>query len=384
MSFLSGTTSSGSLAATERETPDLEQLFLAGTPLLDVRAPVEVAKGGFPNATNIPLLDDQQRHDIGLRYAEQGQDAAIELGLALATPGIRQQRLDAWSAFIEQHPDGYLFCFRGGLRSRTTQQWLHEIGIDYPLIPGGYKAIRRFLLERMQGLIAHSPARVLAGPTGSGKTEVIHAWPNSLDLEGLANHKGSAFGQAFSPQPSQIDWEHGFTIDWMRRAHARSAPVLLEDESRLIGRIFLPPELQTLLASAPEIALIAPMPERIERLRDDYVMPIVTHYQHQEQAPEQARTRIIDHIEHNLGRIRKRLGGARHSELTALVPVAVDELLGHNNWAGFDSLIEQLLTDYYDPMYRYQQGRSRRPQVFAGTHDEILDWLSSTDGLRPS
>lgn len=382
MSILSGATSSGRVAATDNGTPDLEQLFVSGTPLLDVRAPVEVAKGGFPNATNIPLLDDQQRHEIGLRYAEQGQDAAIELGLALATPEIRQQRLDAWTAFIEQHPTGYLFCFRGGLRSRTTQQWLRDTGIDYPLIPGGYKALRRFLLDRMHGLIAHSPARVLAGPTGSGKTEVIHAWLHSLDLEGLANHKGSAFGQAFSPQPSQIDWEHRFTIDWMRRTHDHSAPVLLEDESRLIGRIFLPPELQTLLACAPEIALVASMPERIERLRHDYVMPIVTHYQ--QQTPDQAEAAIIRHIEHTLNRIRKRLGGARHSELSALVPMAVNELLRQDNWAVFDGLIEQLLTDYYDPMYRYQQGRSRRPQAFAGTHDEVLDWLSRTDGLSAS
>ena len=168
----------------------------------------------------------------------------------------------------------------------------------------------------------------------------------------------------------------------MRRRHAHSAPVLLEDESRLIGRIFLPPELQTLLARAPEVALVAPMQERIERLRRDYVMPIVTHYQ--QQAPEQAHAGIIEHIEHNLGRIRKRLGGARHSELSALVPVAVDELLNHDNWTPFDRLIEQLLTDYYDPMYRYQQGRSQRPQVFAGTHDDILDWLSHTDGLSAS
>ena len=360
-------------AAVTDASPDLEHIFLHSIPLLDVRAPVEVAKGSFPAATNIPLLDDQQRHDIGLRYAEQGQDAAIALGLEMATPTIREQRLTAWNDFIREHPDGYLFCFRGGLRSRTTQQWLQDAGVDYPLIPGGYKAMRRFLLERMYRLIAEGRIQVVSAPTGSGKTELIHAWPQSIDLEGLANHKGSAFGKAFTPQPSQIDWEHQFTIDWMHLRQATASPVLMEDESRLIGQVFLPPELQTLLASAPELRLQASLDERVQRLRRDYVQPIREHYQTTD--PEQCAQHFTEHVQHNIGRIRKRLGGARHAAMHDAVPDAVQALLAHNDWAGFDSLIRQLLTDYYDPMYAYQQSRSSRPCAASGNHDELLHWL---------
>ncbi|TGG90240.1 tRNA 2-selenouridine(34) synthase MnmH [Natronospirillum operosum] len=357
---------------------DFASLLLQNRPLMDVRAPVEFARGAFPSARNLPLLDDDQRHQIGLRYAEAGEEAAIALGLELATPATRQARLDAWAGFIERHPGGALYCFRGGLRSRTTQEWLQAEGLDYPLVRGGYKALRRFLLDQMQALIERGNIRTLAGPTGSGKTQVVHAWPQSVDLEGLARHKGSAFGREFVPQPSQIDWEHAMTLDWLRRRDDSSAPVLMEDESRLIGRIHLPPELQVLLQSAPEIRLEASLQQRVERLREDYVMTIVRHYQHSE--PGHCWQRVADHIGDNLTRIRKRLGGARHQALLAAVPDAVAALRDHGDWGGFDGIIRSLLQDYYDPMYQYQLTRYQRRQVFTGTHDEVLAWLADQDG----
>ena len=126
------------------DTADYRRLFLQDTPLLDVRAPVEFARGAVPNATNLPLLDDLQREQIGIRYKNAGQEEAIRLGLELATPKIRAQRLRDWQGFSDAHPDGFIYCFRGGLRSRTTQQWLQQQGVDYPLVRGGYKAMRRF------------------------------------------------------------------------------------------------------------------------------------------------------------------------------------------------------------------------------------------------
>ncbi|MCH8552615.1 MAG: tRNA 2-selenouridine(34) synthase MnmH [Natronospirillum sp.] len=357
---------------------DFADLLLQGRPLMDVRAPVEFTRGAFPAAQNLPLLDDEQRHQVGLRYAEAGEEAAIALGIELATPDIKQARLDAWAGFIEQHPEGALYCFRGGLRSRTTQEWLQAEGLDYPLVKGGYKALRRFLLDQLQALIAQGNIRTLAGPTGSGKTEVIHAWPHSIDLEGLARHKGSAFGREFVPQPSQIDWEHALTIDWLRRRNNSSAPLLLEDESRLIGRIFLSPELQTLLQTAPEVRVQASLQERVQRLREDYVMTIVRHYQDTE--PEHCWEQVATYIGDNLTRIRKRLGGARHQALLASVPQAVAALRDHDDWSGFDDIIRSLLQDYYDPMYQYQLTRYQRPLAFTGTHDEVLAWLAEQDG----
>ena len=97
---------------------------------MDVRAPIEFEQGAFPNAVNQPLMDDQERHEVGIRYKQAGQDAAIKLGNKLVSGEIKAQRIARWKRFAEQHPDGYLYCFRGGLRSRTAQQWLKEQGIE--------------------------------------------------------------------------------------------------------------------------------------------------------------------------------------------------------------------------------------------------------------
>ena len=132
-----------------QDTRDFARLFLDDVPLLDVRAPVEFNQGAFPLATNLPLLNDDERHRIGICYKEKGQAAAIELGHQLVGGDIRAARTHTWLDWCRQHPDGYLYCFRGGLRSQTVQQWLAEQGVQQPLVTGGYKAMRRFLLDTL-------------------------------------------------------------------------------------------------------------------------------------------------------------------------------------------------------------------------------------------
>jgi tRNA 2-selenouridine synthase len=356
------------------------RLLLSGCPLMDVRAPVEFAKGSLPHATNVPLLDDLQRHAIGLRYAEQGEAAAIQLGLELATPSLRQARLSAWQAFIEEHPNGALFCFRGGLRSQTTQQWLAAEGLHYPLIEGGYKALRRFLLEQFDDCIAQAPLFVLAGPTGSGKTEIIQQWPHSIDLEGLAEHRGSVFGETAQPQPAQIDWEHALILQWLRRRAISSAPVLIEDESRLIGRIFVPEPLQQRLRSGPQLKLLSTLTERIERLRQEFVLPLIA--RHLANHPQQGWAQAEHELQQSLQRIRKRLGGVCHDQLQQWVPKALQQVRQHQDYAAFNTFIQILLQSYYDPMYDYQMQRQDRPTLFTGNAQELSEWLLTQTGAE--
>src|SRR5690606_18363670 len=99
------------------------EIFLSGLPLMDMRAPVEFAKGAFPHTVNLPLMDDAEREQIGTCYTLHGQNAAIELGHRLVTGPIKEQRIKAWADFALAHPDGYLYCFRGGLRSQIAQEW---------------------------------------------------------------------------------------------------------------------------------------------------------------------------------------------------------------------------------------------------------------------
>ena len=355
------------------EVESFAKLFLRDTPLMDVRAPVEFTAGAFPGARNVPLLDDEQRHQVGAEYAANGQSAAIELGNRLATDQVRAQHLQAWTSFINANPNGYLYCFRGGLRSQITQRWLAGAGYHYPLIRGGYKALRRYLLSQLDRLCTKGNIILLSGATGVGKTELIQAHASAIDLEGRANHRGSAFGRTFSDQPSQIDWENRIIIDWLKCEAASNRPVLIEAESHQIGRIHVPEPLQQAMARAPVFILEASLQERTERLFNDYVSYNLKHFQTIEEDPWAA---LQSNIHDNLTRIRKRLGGIIHEQLCKQLPGAVSALRTQQNRAGFDQIIEVLLKQYYDRMYQYHQDRNRARIVLQGNMSFIKEYLA--------
>ena len=263
------------------DSDDYRAIFLGATALMDVRAPVEFGKGAFPTASNIPLLDDDQRHQIGIRYKNEGEDEAIQLGLELATEEIRQQRIEQWSDFCQNNPDGYLYCFRGGLRSRTTQAWLKEQGIEYPLIRGGYKAMRRFLIDELELSSAQTPLIIVGGLTGTGKTRLLKQLPRQIDFEGIAQHRGSAFGRnATDQQPSVIDWENQVSIELLKlRTENPDLPVFVEDEGRRIGRVNIPDCLFEKMQQAPRAILQVELEDRIRMITEDYILHEWPEYQ---------------------------------------------------------------------------------------------------------
>lgn len=354
---------------------EFPHLFVSNKPLMDVRAPLEFAAGAFPGSTNRPILDNAQRHEIGCVYAECGQEAAIARGLELASPAIRAQRIDAWLDHTRQYPDGYMYCFRGGLRSQIAQQWLQEAGVEYPLVEGGYKSLRRFLLGELNRLSHAKRLLVVAGATAVGKTELLHCFDQSIDLEGHAKHRGSAFGALFEPQPSQVDFENRMIVDWLQKAAVGQGPILIEAESKLIGRLNLPLPLQTAMSQAPVIRLLASREERLQRLRRDYIQFALDHYIADLPAAKTAWEKLQNTISSSLDRIKKRLGGVRHQQLCQLLPNAIEQLRYHRNWSGFDAIFESLLDDYYDKMYDYQLSRQHDRIIFTGDHEEILQWL---------
>jgi len=356
------------------DTSDYRQLFLQDTPLLDVRAPVEFSRGAFPSAVNMPLLDDLQREQIGKRYKHAGQDEAIRLGLELATPEIREQRLRDWSRFSAAHPNGYIYCFRGGLRSRTTQQWLREQGIDMPLVRGGYKAMRRFLIDELEIAAAEVPLVCVGGLTGVGKTRALLKTRHHIDFEGLANHRGSAFGRdPLDRQPATIDWENRVSIAFLKhRDRFARRPLLIEDEGRCIGRVNLPDYLYAAMLQAPRALLEAGIEQRVEMIREDYIEHNWPEYRqlHAGDAEREFSRFVLD----NLARIQKRLGGDRYARLRQVFEAALDRLFASGDARGFDPGIRTLLEEYYDPMYRYQI-ESKQPEiVFRGDETEFLQW----------
>lgn len=361
--------------ATRPDTDDYLSLFLNDVPLMDVRAPVEFTRGSFPNAENAPLMNDDERHRVGICYKEEGQDQAIKLGHQLVSGDIKAQRLEAWKRFVAQHPEGYLFCFRGGLRSRLTQQWIQEAGIDYPLVTGGYKALRRFLIDSLEQLVEKSEFRILSGRTGTGKTRVLQNLPNPVDLEGLANHRGSSFGRQVTPQPSQIDFENRLAVAMLKAHHRTGGPVYLEDESRLVGRCALPDSLRRRMAEAPLMVLEQPLEQRIAIIREDYVESMCADYVRRD--GEQAGwLNFRDYLLSALDRIRKRLGGERHTQLRASMETALEQQQNRHDTRGHDAWIQALLEDYYDPMYDYQLSQKQGRILVRGGPDTIIDWAS--------
>ena len=363
--------------ASRPDTDDYLSLFLNDVPLMDVRAPVEFSRGSFPNTENAPLMNDEERHRVGICYKEKGQDKAIELGHQLVSGDIKAQRIEAWKRFVARHPNGYLFCFRGGLRSRLTQQWIREAGIDYPLVKGGYKALSRFLIDSLEAQIESGEFRILSGRTGTGKTRVLKQLPNPVDLEGLANHRGSSFGRQVTPQPSQIDFENRLAVAMLKARHLNSGPVYLEDESRLVGRCALPESLKERMARSPLLILEQPMEERIGIIREDYVEGMYSDYVDRDGA-EAGWLNFRDYLLSAIDRIRKRLGGERHQQLRGLMDQALLQQEATGETAAHNAWIQSLLQDYYDPMYDYQLGKKEGRILVRGGPETILDWANKS------
>lgn len=339
---------------------EFAEIFLSERPLLDVRAPIEFNKGAFPTATNLPILDDEQRHLVGICYQEQGPEAAEQLGHQLVD---RDATIALWQEYFAANPDALLYCFRGGKRSQLATEWLKAAGINVERITGGYKALRTFLLQQIDQA---PPVILLSGKTGVGKTELLPHVKNTVDLEGLANHRGSAFGGQSSPQPSQTSFENSLAIDFLRHKEY----VVLEDESRLIGRIHIPPAIQESMKAAPICLLEDSLENRVARIHAEYVMEPL-----KDMNLEQLEASLLD----SLNAIQRRLGGARHKELVGILNSAI-ESQKHGDAEQHKAWIEALLVDYYDPMYDYQLSKkSERIQHrvnWRDVGDQQLDFRS--------
>ena len=360
------------------EIDDFDSLLRDDTPLIDTRSPVEFAKGSLPTAINLPLMTNDEREAVGTCYKEQGQDAAVRLGHELVSGNRKAERVKAWQTFASRHPEGALFCFRGGMRSEITQRWLQDAGVDYPRIKGGYKAMRRWLSEFTDQLIEQTPLLLLGGPTGAAKTRILNEGnrgepiPGSVDLEGLANHRGSAFGRRVTEQPTQIGFELALGVQLLKYGHAGYERLILEDEGRLIGRCALPLSLQAARQDADWIQLDASVEARVEHSYENYILQNLEDLMTRDAA--QAFDLFATGLLESLERIQKRLGGQRYAELKAMMQSALVAHEGGNPEA-HKAWISELLTGYYDPMYEYQMNNRTKPPLFRGTESEVTEYL---------
>ncbi len=364
------------------KTELLNRIFLTDVPLLDVRAPVEFAQGAFPNAVNLPILNDAEREQVGISYKQHGPAAAADLGHELVSGATREQRIGQWVSFLELYPDAYLYCFRGGQRSEIAQQWILAAGRSVTRIEGGFKKMRNYLRTIFDDLPAMT---IVSGKTGVGKTELINKIEHSLDLEGYANHRGSAFGNRVTPQPNQVNFENAVAIALLKAAQSDSDRSLaVEDEGRMIGRLNLPVSLHTMMKKAPIVLLEDSLENRVHRIYQEYVVDQLLALVRMNEASEHGEVSQTEHLRDRylaaMSAIRKRLGGVSYEKITQLMTHAFSlhtrgrENLpeqAHKDW------IEQLLSHYYDPMYEYQIDQKRERIVESGNQVLLKDFFES-------
>ena len=311
-------------------------------PVIDVRSPSEYQTGHIPGAINIPLFDDKEREVVGIRYKTAGRIKAILSGLELAGPSMHNKLSEA----IKAATKGKLLvhCWRGGMRSEAMA-WLFSLGdIHTEVLEGGYKSYRNHILSSLSG---KRKMIILGGMTGSGKTHILRYIKNNnhqvIDLEGIACHKGSAFGSLGQPpQPTSEHFSNLLSDEWRRLDN--NLPVWLEDESRNIGTVFMPDNFYNNMLEAPTIVLMMDIKTRLPRLTEEY-----TGY-----PPELVKESIL--------KIRKRLGG----DNTVNAVRAVDE--------GRLSEAVEITLSYYDKAYMFGIGRrSSKNIVYVETDtDDVM------------
>jgi tRNA 2-selenouridine synthase len=297
-------------------------LKLADTiPVIDVRSPSEFTLGHIPGAINIPLFDDQERVSVGTKYKKEGRVPAIIEGLNKTGPLLSSKLEQALK--IAKKGKLLVHCWRGGMRSEAMA-WLFSLGgIETQVLEGGYKSYRQHILANIE---VKRKMIILGGLTGSSKTHILKCIKQSgcqvIDLEGLANHKGSAFGALGQPQQPSTEHFANILFNELNQTD-NSIPFWVEDESRNIGSVFMPDGFYYNMQESPVIVILMDVKLRLPRLIEEYSKyPVET-------------------LKDSVMKISKRLGGSNTKDAIN----AIDS-------GDFAKAIEITLF-YYDKAYRF-------------------------------
>jgi len=310
---------------------EISQAFNAFDDILDVRSPAEYADDHLPGAISVPVLNDEERARIGTLYTQVSPFEAKKLGAALIARNIAHHLEEKFS----DRPKSWrplVYCWRGGMRSGAMAHILAQVGWNTCQLQGGYKTYRRHVITALETLPVKFDFCVISGGTGSGKSHLLQALAKQgaqvLDLEKLAQHRGSLLGKLpDQPQPSQKTFE---TRLWdALRTFTPDRPVYIEAESRKVGVLSLPNALVERMRVSPCLRIEVPQEGRVKLLMDDYA-----------------------HFLHNPALLTERL--------SLLVEMHGREVI--NRWCEmtqqgeWELLVEELLTQHYDPAYKRSSG----------------------------
>lgn len=316
--------------ATQAADPETFSRLDAFDCLIDVRSPAEFADDHLPGAINCPVLDDQQRIEVGTLYKQVSPFEARKIGAAMVAENIAHHLRQH---FLGQNKDWkpLVYCWRGGQRSGAMTTILRQVGWNAKQLEGGYKAYRRYVVDELSRLPGQFSYWIVKGATGSAKTRVLHALAAQgaqvIDLEALAGHKGSVFGLVpETKQPSQKTFETKLFFCLKQLDPKR--PVFIEAESRKIGSIHVPDELIKHMRGSPCVAIEAPRRARVAYLLEDYAY-------------------FTQHREDLCQRLAALKALCGEETIKKWQTLALNE-----HWAEF---VESLLADHYDPLYEKSQ-----------------------------
>ena len=294
--------------------------FIDQHPIIDVRSPAEFEDGHIVGAVNLPIFSDEERAVVGTLYKQQGQDAAIDRGFELVGPKMRDL-VEQARVIAGADKSLAVYCWRGGMRSHNMAALFEMAKLNCTVLDGGYKAYRKCARETYPGL---QQLVVLAGPTGTGKTEILHALhaqgQQVIDLEGFANHRGSAFGAIGQPPQPTTEQFNNLVFETTRHLDP-ARPIWIESESRTIGKVYLEETLWEQMNQARIVTIAVDPAVRLAHIVEEYGgMPKAD-------------------LAASVSRIERRLGGDQVRACVAFIENDQLEEAAH------------ILLDYYDRSY---------------------------------
>jgi len=330
---------------------------------IDLRSEDEFKKGSIPSSINIPILTNEQFKQVGIEYKKNGSDSAVLLGHSLVKGESKKKLVRLWAEHLNENPGSVVYCFRGGMRSEIAVKWLQDYGVNVEKLVGGYKNFRNWIVSQHLNLDKYKKEWIIIGGlTGSGKTEFLNLFKESIDLEGIANHRGSAFGGKHDGQPSQANFENTLTLDYIKHSYDY---LILEDESRTIGRAGLPGLWYEKMQKSKLVVVEVSNEMRLNNIYSEYVF--------NELKDEITEKEVLSRYLKALSNIKRRLGNKIYVEIKDLMESGFkhdDENL-HKDW------ILMLLTNYYDKMYHYKLGLRSEYIVFKGSDSSCKDYIDS-------